>query len=119
MPKWAVVALATAAAGWMVFDGVRALTVGDFVTVDGELGPWADLLDALGIDPRATAVKVFFVLYGAAWLFAVGAFASDLARSRAAMAVFAAGSVWYLALGTISSLVQLVLLSLDRRLRPA
>ena len=101
------------------FDGVRALTVGDFVTVDGELGPWADLLDALGIDPRATAVKVFFVLYGAAWLFAVGAFASDLARSRAAMAVFAAGSVWISRSARSRASSSSSCSRLDRRLRPA
>ena len=118
VPKWTVLALAVVAAGWMVFDGVRALSSGDYVTVDGELGPWADLLEALGIDPRATGVKVFFVLYGSAWLLAAGAYRQDLPRSRAAMALFAAGSLWYLLLGTVSSVVQLVLLTLDRRQRP-
>jgi hypothetical protein len=117
-PKWAAVLLAGAAAGWMVFDGVRALA-DDYVTVDGELGPWADFVEAPGIDPRSRGMKAFFVAYGSAWLLAAGAYAHDLRRSRAAMAVFAAGSLWYLALGTISSVVQLVLLTLDRRLRPA
>jgi hypothetical protein len=119
VPKWVTLALAAAAAGWMVFDGVRALTVGDYVTVDGQLGPWADVFEAVGIDPRAVGVKAFFACYGAAWLFAAGAYASDLRRSRAAMAGFAVGSLWYLVLGTVSSVLQLVLLSLDRRLRPS
>jgi hypothetical protein len=118
VPKWVAIALAVAAAGWMFFDGVRALTAGDYVTVDGELGPWADLVEAVGIDPRATGMKAFFAVYGAAWLFAAGAYAGDLPRSRAIMAGFALGSLWYLALGTVSSVVQLVLLTLDRRLRP-
>ena len=118
VPKWTAIALAVAAAGWMVFDGVRALTVGDYVTVDGQLGPWADVVEAVGIDPRSTRMKAFFACYGAAWLFAAGAYASDLRRSRAAMAGFAIGSLWYLALGTVSSVLQLVLLTLDRRLRP-
>jgi hypothetical protein len=103
----------------MVFDGVRALTVGDYVTVDGQLGPWADAVEAVGVEPRAVGMKVFFVLYGAAWLAAAGAYARDVPRSRAAMAGFAVGSLWYLALGTVSSVLQLVLLTLDRRLRPA
>jgi hypothetical protein len=119
VPKWTATALAAAAAGWMVFDGTRALTVGDYVTVDGRLGPWADLLEAIGLDPRATGTKLFFVLYGAAWLCVVLAYGRDARRSRAAMAAFAAGSLWYLVLGTVSSVVQLVLLTLDRRLRPA
>jgi hypothetical protein len=118
-PKWTAALLAAAAAGWMVFDGVRALTVGDYVTVDGELGPWAEVVDAVGIDPRSTAMKLFFVLYGAGWLGAVVAYAREARRSRVAMAAFAAGSLWYLVLGTVSSVVQLVLLTLDRRLRPA
>jgi hypothetical protein len=63
-------------------------------------------------------MKAFFAVYGAAWLFAAGAYAGDLPRSRAIMAGFALGSLWYLALGTVSSVVQLVLLTLDRRLRP-
>ena len=118
VPKWTALALGVAAAGWMFFDGVRALTVGDYVTVDGQLGPWADVVEAVGIEPRAVGMKVFFACYGAAWLFAAGAYASDLRGSRAAMAGFAIGSLWYLALGTVSSVLQLVLLTLDRRLRP-
>jgi hypothetical protein len=115
-PKWAALALAVAAAGWMVFDGVRALTVGDYVTVDGELGPWADVVEAVGIEPRAAGMKAFFVVYGAAWLVAAGGYVRDARRSRAAMAAFALGSLWYLALGTVSSVLQLVLLTIDRRL---
>jgi hypothetical protein len=119
VPKWTAVALAAAAAAWMVFDGARALAVGDYVTVDGELGPWADLVEAVGIDPRATGMKLFFVVYGAAWSCATLAYVRDVRRSRSVMAAFAAGSLWYLVLGSVSSVVQLVLLTLDRRLRPA
>ncbi len=119
VPKWTATVLAAAAAGWMVFDGTRALTVGDYVTVDGRLGPWANVVEAVGIDPRAEGMKLFFVLYGAGWLCAALAYVRDLRRSRAAMAAFAAGSLWYLVLGTVSSVLQLVLLTLDRRLRPA
>jgi hypothetical protein len=119
VPKWTAAALAAGAAGWMLFDGLRALTVGDYVTVGGDLGPWADVVEAVGIDPRATGTKLFFVLYGGAWLGVVVAYVRDAPRSRAALAAFAAGSLWYLVLGTVSSVVQLVLLTVDRRLRPA
>jgi hypothetical protein len=109
MRRWAVVALAALTGGWMVFDGTRALVAGDYVTVGGELGPWADLVEAVGIDPRSTGMKCFFVVYGGAWLVAAAR------RSRGALAAFAAGSLWYLVAGTVSSVVQLVLLALDRR----
>ena len=115
MIRVATLVLAAASAGWMVFDGLRALTVGDYVTVDGELGPWADLVDAVGIDPRSTGTKAFFVVYGAAWLAAAALYARGARRGRAVMAAFAAGSLWYLVAGTISSVLQLTLLALDRR----
>ena len=112
--KSAVVVLAALSGGWMVFDCLRALTVGDFVTVDGELGPWADLVAALGIEPRSTGMKAFFVVYGAGWLGAAALYARDVSRSRGTAAAFAAGSLWYLVAGTVSSLLQLALLGLDR-----
>jgi hypothetical protein len=57
--RWAVVVLAVLEAGWMVFDGARALVVGDYVTPSsgeyaGKLGPWAGLASALGVEPRST-----------------------------------------------------------------
>lgn len=47
--------LLTINACWMVFDGSRALLLGDYVTpaagpYAGELGPWADVMRAIGID---------------------------------------------------------------------
>jgi hypothetical protein len=111
----AVAALAALEAGWMVLDGTRALTIGDYVTVGGELGPWADLVDAVGIDPRSTGMKALFVVYGSAWLLATWLYARGARRGRAAMAAFAAGSLWYLVAGTVASAAQLVLLALERR----
>lgn len=56
---WIVVVLAAVNAGWMLFDGSRALVVGDYVTPStGEyarqLGPWATLVEAVGLDPCST-----------------------------------------------------------------
>lgn len=53
------VALALIESGWMAFDGMRALLVGDYVTprsgpYAGQLGPWARLVSAVGIEPRST-----------------------------------------------------------------
>jgi hypothetical protein len=111
----AVVALAALSAGWMAFDGLRALVVGDYVTFDGRLGPWADLVERLGVDPRSTGMKAFFVAYGTAWLAATARYARGAPGSRTAMVAFAAGSSWYLVAGTVSSGAQLALLGLERR----
>ena len=120
--RWIIVALAALVAGWMVFDGTRALIVGDYVTPSsgeyaGRLGPWADVVSTLGIEPRSTGMKLFFVVYGLAWLAIVAAFVRRRAWALKAMAVAAAGSLWYLVIGTVASAIQLALLALLRRQR--
>lgn len=93
----------------MVVDGARALVAGDYFTPSsgdhaGELGPWAQLVSGLGIDPRATGMKAFFVVYGLVWLAVAVAFALGRASwSWWAMLALAAGSVWYLTVGTVLS----------------
>lgn len=114
-----MVALAGVTAGWMAFDGTRALVTGDYVTPSsgehkGELGPWTGLVEAVGIEPRSTTMKVIFVAYGASWLAVVGAYLRGLAWAPRGMVVAAAGSLWYLWIGTVSGLVQLGLLILIR-----
>jgi hypothetical protein len=118
--RWPVAVLAAVDAGWMVFDGSRALIVGDYVTADGgRLGPWASVVSAAGIDPRGTGMKVFFVGYGVLWLVAVGGYLTRRRWGRPAVAAGAAGSLWYLVAGTASSTVQLVLLGAGRGRRGA
>jgi hypothetical protein len=63
--------LALAPGSWMGFDGIRALTVGDYVTprtgpYAGQLGPWRLVVGAVGLDPRGTPMKLGFVAFGAA-----------------------------------------------------
>jgi hypothetical protein len=113
--KWAIVALSFFEAGWMVFDGARALMVGDYVTPStgehaGQLGPWTGIVESLGLEPRSTLMKLVFVVYGAAWLAVVACFALDHRWARGAMLVAAVGSLWYLWVGTVTSAIVIVLL---------
>ena len=60
--KWILLALALLQGGWLVFDGTRALVVGDYVTPRsgvwaGQLGPWSRVLFAVGLEPRGRVVK--------------------------------------------------------------
>lgn len=115
--KWIVVALALTVAGWMAFDGTRALVVGDYVTpaegeYAGQLGPWADLVSKVGIEPRSTLMKSIFAVYGGLWLAIIVAFALRASGAWWGMAVAAAGSLWYLPFGTLLGVIQLVLLCL-------
>ncbi|MGH9904860.1 MAG: hypothetical protein ACRD8U_04645 [Pyrinomonadaceae bacterium] len=54
-----IIVLAVLQAGWMTFDGARALIVGDYVTATsgeyaGQLGPWATELLCAFLAPSAS-----------------------------------------------------------------
>jgi hypothetical protein len=100
---------------WMTFDGTRALTVGDYVTSSsgphaGELGPWSRVVAAVGIPPRSKAMKMIFVLYGLSWLVIALAFLLRASWAWLAMFVASVATLWYLPVGTLFGLIQLVLL---------
>jgi len=114
--KWLVIAIALFQGAWLVFDGTRALRVGDYVTPTsgpraGQLGPWSRVVSALGLDPRSALIKWLHVALGLTWLFAAVLF---LLRpsSLGWWAILGAGiaSLWYLPLGTLLSAVVLALL---------
>lgn len=106
-------ALVVLTAGYMAFDGARALLLGDYVTIDGQLGPWAALVEAVGVDPRGVPMKIFFVAYGAAWLVALGLHLAGRAGRRVMLA-FAIGALWYLVIGTVAAAAQIALLATAR-----
>ena len=118
--RWVIVFLAVAEAGWMAFDGTRALITGDYVTpasgeYAGQLGPWARIVSAVGIAPRSTLMKTIFVIYGLAWLGITAAFAfSNVPWAWAAMFVAALLSLWYVPIGTAFGVLQLILLLVIR-----
>ena len=118
--KWVIVIFIILNAGWMFTDGLRALIIGDYVTPQsgeyvGQLGPWANLLETVGIEPRSTIVKTTFVLYGSISLIAVTGFATNQSWARNALIVMAVLGLWYLPIGTATNMIVLILLFLFRR----
>ena len=113
--KWIVFVLAALQGAWLAFDGMRALTVGDYVTATsgrraGQLGPWSKVLAAVGLSPRGTPVKLLHVIYGVAWLVAAASWAAGQSFAWWIIAICAAGTLWYLPIGTVASLIVLVLI---------
>jgi hypothetical protein len=51
---------------WLVYDGLHQRVFGDYVRIDGQLGPWADLVSAVGLDPLS--LSWFFIVLGSAFL---------------------------------------------------
>jgi len=116
---WIIIVIALQQAGFMAFDGTRALTIGDYVTPKtgqyaGQLGPWSKLVSAIGIEPRSTLMKSIFLVYGVAWIIVIVCFAMRLPWSWWAMLGLATGALWYLPFGTLSSVIQFVLLLLPQ-----
>jgi hypothetical protein len=118
--RLAVVALSLVEGAWMTFDGTRALTVGDYVTPSsgvyaGQLGPWNHVVRAVGIPPRSTAMKLIFVVYGLGWLIIAFGLAYHSAWAGRAMLIAGIATLWYLPVGTIFGIIQLVALIWLRR----
>lgn len=114
---WIVLVLALIEGGWLAFDGSRALVVGDYVTprsgqYAGQLGPWAKVVSAVGIEPRSALMKSIHVVLGAVWLGVMVCFALGVPWARTGMLVCAVLGLWYLPFGTLLSIIQIVLLSL-------
>lgn len=117
---WVIVILVAFTAGWMLFDGSRALVVGDYVTQKGgeyagQLGPWSNLVKAVGIEPRSTLMKLIFVGYGLATLVVLACFAFGLSWTRTALIIVCILGLWFLPIGTITNLISLILLLFGRR----
>ena len=108
--QWVVIALTVFSAGWMLFDGTRALIVGDYVTPSsgeyaGRLGPWSKLVQAVGIEPRSTLMKSIFVGYGLAALAMAVCFALKLPWAWWGMIGTAVLGLWFLPFGTIANII--------------
>lgn len=113
--KCTILALALLQGGWLAFDGGRALLAGDYFTPSsgpgaGKLGPWSRIVSALGLEPRSTLIKCLHLFLGAAWLAAAALFALFPGAGWWAVLLCSICSLWYLPIGTVASLVVIVLL---------
>ncbi len=115
LPRTAVVAAALAiiSGGYLVIDAIHRFVVGDFLRIGGQLGPWAVLVDAVGIDPLAMG-PVFLVI-GVAQVAAATLLLLRCPRGNLLMLAFAVGTLWYLIFGTISSVIQITLIVVSKR----
>lgn len=115
--KWMVLLLALIQGGWLVYDGVRAFVVGDYLTPKsgnsaGQLGPWARVVTALGFDPRSPVIKSLHVGLGLAWLLSSACWVMGKPTGWWMLLGCSVGTIWYMPMGTLVSLVQAALLLL-------
>ena len=118
--SWLSLLLIASTAGWMVFDGTRALLLGDYVTPQsgefaGQLGPWSNLVKAVGIEPRSLGMKLIFIAQGLATLIAVIYYILNKSWARSGLLTAMLLGLWYLPIGTLLNLTALILQLLTRR----
>lgn len=112
------VVLSVGLGGWMIYDCVRALYVGDYFTPSsgryaGQLGPWAGLVQRIGLEPRSTAMKIIFILFGIAWVaVAAGLLFATPGVPQIAI-VLAIASLWYVPIGSAIALLVLALVGAE------
>ena len=116
----AILALALFQAGWIAFDGARALATGAYLkpkigSYGGRMGAWTRVAWAAGVSPRSPRVKVLLLAYGLLWVGAAAAFARGALWSWWPMILAAIGALWYSLLAIPLSLAQMVLLLAVRR----
>ena len=95
---------------WLAIDGLRQRLLGDYFRIDGQLGPWADLASAVGVDPQRLALTFIAVGLGL-----IGASFGVCLRRRwgyAAALALSAVSLLYLGFGTPVALICLILILL-------
>ncbi len=117
--KWIITILAFVNAGYMTYDGAKALITGDYIRPKtgeyaGQLGPWTKLVEKIGIDPMSIFMKSIFVFYGIAGLIITIAFAFNVPWSWKAMLIYNICSGWQLFFGTANSVLQIILLLILR-----
>ena len=112
---WIVICLVVLNGGWMLFDGARALIVGEYMTPKtgthaGQLGPWSIVVKAVGIDPNSTLMKSIFVIYGLSFLIVLTAFVLGTWWGWWGMMVVAVLGLWHIPFGTIINIAVIALL---------
>jgi hypothetical protein len=105
-----LILLGISGGGWMLFDGLRRFVVGDYVRINGQIGPWQHIFVMLGINPLGTPVTGLFIFCGVARLAATAGLAAQTHWGWAVSVLSAIASIWFLPLGTVNSIVTLILL---------
>src|SRR2546426_7718912 len=113
LPRIAAAALAIINGGYLVIDAIRRFIVGDFFRIGGQLGPWAVLVGAAGIDPLSMG-PVFLVI-GVAQVAAASLLLLRRPWGDMLVLALAVGTLWYLIFGTVSSVIQITLIVASKR----
>src|SRR5260370_37967119 len=104
--KTALTLIALFVGGWMIFDGAHVLIYGKYFGPE-KPGPWSAIVSSVGLNPFKLGVP--FVVLGLLWLlFLVGILGYRSWAWDGAL-VTAIASLWFLPIGTLFSVIFIVL----------
>ena len=104
--------IAVIAGGWMIFDGVHVMVRGKYFGPD-KPGPWSIAWAKMGVD--ALRLGPVFVGLGLLWMVFLVALLAGQKWGWYGAAVVAVATLWYLPVGTVLSVIYLVLLWMNGR----
>ena len=104
--------LGASSGAWMLFDGLRRLIAGDYVRINGQLGPWRHVFAAVGVDPMAVGVASVFLVCGVFRLVATVGLLAGASWGWTAMLISSVVILWYLPIGTAAAVLTIIILFL-------
>ena len=110
--KILVLLLAILNGGYMLLDGIFVMLKGKYIGPE-KPGPWANLF--YKFDINVFKLGPLFIVYGLAWLiFVIGLFTNQSWTYTLGI-VISILSLWYLPIGTLFSLIILIILLVSRQ----
>lgn len=93
--------------GWMLFDGLHVLKKGKYFGPE-KPGLWSNIVASLGINPFS--IGPVFVALGIIWFISVVGLLASTSWGWLALMVSAIVTLWYVKIGTVISLIVIMLL---------
>ena len=97
--------------GWMIFDGTHVLTTGKYFG-PAKPGPWSGLVSAVGLDPFRFGIP--FIILGVLWLLFLVMMLLHQSWAWYGALLTAILTLWFLPVGTVLSLLYIVMLLVFR-----
>ena len=109
--KIVVSLIALLVGGLMIFDGIHVLRTGKYFGPE-KPGPWSDVVAYIGLDPFRFGIP--FIVLGVLWVLFLSAMLLHQSWGWYAALLTASLTLWYVPVGTILSLLYIVLLLVFR-----
>ncbi len=109
--KIIIVLIALLNGGWMIFDGIHVLLKGKYFGPETP-GPWSNIISSIGINPFKFGIP--FIILGLLWIIFLTTILLHVSWGWYGALITAIATLWYLPVGTILSIIYIVLLIVFR-----